>query len=86
MTAVNKAGTPHQDDTHKRWGVAIFVLYLMQLALGAGVHFVKVPLLTLRGRAFQNYFHAVTGLLIIAFAMFQVRASLAAVSPQTRWS
>ena len=73
MTAVNKAGAPHQDDTHKRWGVAIFVLYLMQLALGAGVHFVKVPLLTLRGRAFQNYFHALLGIFIIGASFYQVR-------------
>ena len=70
------------NDVHKQWGIAIFVLYLAQLAFGASIHFFK-PKAWARGtgrRPFQNYFHAVTGLLLIAFAMFQVRASLAVPS------
>ena len=62
------------NDVHKQWGIAIFVLYLAQLAFGASIHFFK-PKAWARGtgrRPFQNYFHAVFGLLIIAFAMFQV--------------
>lgn len=61
---------------HKQSGVAIFVLYLAQLAFGASIHYYK-PKAWAKGqgrRPYQNYFHAVTGLLIIALAMFQVRA------------
>lgn len=61
---------------HKQSGVAIFVLYLAQLAFGASIHYFK-PKAWAKGqgrRPYQNYFHAVTGLLIIALAMFQVRA------------
>ncbi|KAM5533724.1 hypothetical protein V8D89_012597 [Ganoderma adspersum] len=63
------------NDVHKRWGISIFVLYLAQLAFGASIHFYKSAAWT-KGhgrRPYQNYFHAVTGLLIIALAMFQVR-------------
>ena len=66
------------NDVHKRWWISIFVLYLAQLAFGASIHFYK-PAAWAKGhgrRPYQNYFHAVTGLLIIALAMFQVRAVL----------
>ena len=72
--AVVLAQSGGTNDVHKRWGIAIFVLYLAQLALGATVHFYK-PRAWAKGegrRPLQNYFHAVFGLLIIAFAMFQV--------------
>ncbi|KAI0743640.1 hypothetical protein C8Q80DRAFT_853198 [Daedaleopsis nitida] len=73
--AVVLAQSGGANDVHKQWGVAIFVLYLAQLAFGASIHFRK-PKQWASGqgrRPFQNYFHAVTGLLIIALAMFQVR-------------
>ncbi|KIP02587.1 hypothetical protein PHLGIDRAFT_95856 [Phlebiopsis gigantea 11061_1 CR5-6] len=80
VTSVNMAGVPHQNDTHKRWGVAIFVVYIMQLALGAFIHFLKIPVLPLRGRAFQNYFHAVLGIFIIGASFYQVRTGF-----RTEW-
>ncbi|KAI0708956.1 hypothetical protein C8T65DRAFT_204721 [Cerioporus squamosus] len=73
--AVELAQSGGTNDVHKRWGIAIFVLYLAQLALGATIHYYK-PRAWAKGagrRPFQNYFHAAFGLLLIAFAMFQVR-------------
>ncbi|KAF5385965.1 hypothetical protein D9615_002538 [Tricholomella constricta] len=70
--SVTKAGAMHLNDTHKKLGVAIFVLYGIQLTLGAIIHWVK-PRNTTR-RPVQNYFHAVLGLLIIALAMAQVHS------------
>ncbi|KAI0779571.1 hypothetical protein C8Q74DRAFT_1217052 [Fomes fomentarius] len=70
------------NDMHKQSGVAIFVLYLAQLAFGASIHYYK-PKAWAKGqgrRPYQNYFHAVTGLLIIALAMFQVRTGF-----RTEW-
>ncbi|KAI0769435.1 hypothetical protein BD413DRAFT_477791 [Trametes elegans] len=73
--AVNLAQSGPVNDVHKKWGIAIFVLYLLQLGVGLTIHYVK-PRAWAAGRGrrpAQNYFHAVFGLLIIAFAMFQVR-------------
>ncbi|KAI9061724.1 hypothetical protein FKP32DRAFT_1677918 [Trametes sanguinea] len=73
--AVNLAESGPVNDVHKKWGITIFVLYLVQLAIGLTIHYVK-PRAWASGRGrrpVQNYFHAVFGLLIIAFAMFQVR-------------
>ncbi|KAI0369693.1 hypothetical protein BV20DRAFT_1036392 [Pilatotrama ljubarskyi] len=73
--AVSLAESGGANDVHKKWGIAIFVLYLLQVAIGLTIHYVKPRSWALgRGRRpAQNYFHAVFGLLIIAFAMFQVR-------------
>ncbi|KAH0589462.1 hypothetical protein H2248_005210 [Termitomyces sp. 'cryptogamus'] len=70
ILAVSKSGALHLDDNHKRLGVAIFVLYISQVVLGAAIHWIK-PRNSAR-RPTQNYAHAVFGLLIIAIAMFQV--------------
>lgn len=67
-------------DTHKRWGVALFGLYLVQLGLGAFIHFVKLPFAQLRGRSAQNYAHAAFGLFIIAVSFYQVRTGF-----RTEW-
>jgi hypothetical protein len=71
VAAVANAGAVHLDDDHKRWGIGIFVLYLLQCMLGAFIHYVKKKDRT--RRPLQNYFHAVVGLLIIALALYQVR-------------
>ncbi|EIW63573.1 uncharacterized protein TRAVEDRAFT_69519 [Trametes versicolor FP-101664 SS1] len=80
--AVNLAESGPINDPHKKWGIAIFVLYLAQVAGGLTVHFLKPRLWALgRGRRpVQNYVHAVFGLLIIAFAMMQVRTGF-----RTEW-
>ena len=73
IAAVHKEGTPHLNDTHKKWGVAIFVLYFAQIALGGIIHFFKIPALARKGvRAPQNYFHAIFGIFIIGISFYQV--------------
>lgn len=60
----------HLLSTHKKLGVALFVLYFAQVTYGALVHFVKSPNRTKRPP--QNYGHAIFGLLIIGLAYYQV--------------
>jgi len=72
IQAVHEARSSHVDDTHKRWGIAIFTLYFVQLILGYVIHWVK-PKGGFRSRPPQNYMHAVLGLLLVALAFYQVR-------------
>jgi membrane associated rhomboid family serine protease len=58
--------------SNQRYGVAIFILYLLQCGLGAIIHWVKASDRT--RRPLQNYFHAIFGLLIIALAFYQVHS------------
>ena len=74
VTAVNRNDRLPVNDPHKKWGVAIFCIYLAQVAFGAAVHFVKRPLLPVRGRALQNYVHPLLGVFLIGIALYQVRA------------
>ena len=60
------------NDTHKKWGVALFVLYLFQISLGGLIHFYKMPFAQIHRRSFQNYFHAAFGIFIITAAFYQV--------------
>jgi len=71
IEAVIEAGSQHVDDTHKKCGVAIFILYFVQLTLGSIIHWLKPK--GARRRPIQNYFHAVLGLLLVALALYQVR-------------
>lgn len=75
IAAVSDSGGDHFNDDHKRWGIAIFVLYFMQCALGGIIHFVKpTPRKDgTRVRPLQNYAHAVVGLLVIGLSFYQVR-------------
>ncbi|KAF9043771.1 hypothetical protein BDZ89DRAFT_1059221 [Hymenopellis radicata] len=72
IASVANAGAVHLDDDHKKWGVAIFVLYFVQCGLGAVIHWFKPKGST--GRPPQNYLHAVIGLLLIGLAFYQVRS------------
>ncbi|KAI0630134.1 hypothetical protein C8Q77DRAFT_244220 [Trametes polyzona] len=82
ISAVETAGAKHLDDDHKKWGIAIFVLYFVQIALGAVIHYVKPTSWTVgKRRPLQNYFHAVLGLLIIALGFYQVRSGF-----HTEWA
>jgi hypothetical protein len=78
IQSVALSGSLHLDDIHKRWGIAIFVLYLAQCGLGAFIHWVKPKVR--RGRPPQNYMHAILGLTIIGLAFFQVRTGF-----KTEW-
>jgi len=61
-------------DTHKKIGLVLLILYLIQMALGAFIHLIKFPswMTTRLHRPPQNYLHAFLGLVIIALAAFQV--------------
>jgi hypothetical protein len=79
--AATHAGAVHFDDDHKRWGVIVFALYLLQCGLGAFIHYVKKKDRVRRPP--QNYFHAVAGLLTIALALYQVRTGYNTEWPMT---
>ncbi|GJE90223.1 CBD9-like protein [Phanerochaete sordida] len=81
VSAVDKMGPDMQlNDTHKKWGVAIFVLYFFQLSLGGFIHFVKLRFALVLGRAVQNYFHALFGIFLIGISFYQVRTGF-----RTEW-
>ncbi|KAI0779570.1 hypothetical protein C8Q74DRAFT_1198609 [Fomes fomentarius] len=74
IAAVSTAQAMHLNDDHKKWGVAIFVLYIVQCVLGEVIHRVKPTSWTVRKkRPLQNYFHAILGLLVIGLSFYQVR-------------
>lgn len=77
VAAVQQAGgaQAHFNDTHKRLGLAICLLYVVQCTLGAVIHFVKDP--NRARRPPQNYLHAVLGLATIGLALAQVRSGYA---------
>ncbi|KAI0067008.1 hypothetical protein BV25DRAFT_1795970 [Artomyces pyxidatus] len=62
----------HFNDRHKQIGLALLVLYLFQLTLGAFIHFIRIPFLFVGHRPPQNYFHAILGLAILALAAYEV--------------
>jgi len=70
--AVHKAEARHLDDDHKRWGVALLILYLIQCGLGAFIHYVKKA--DRKVRPPQNYVHALLGLAIIGLSLYQVHS------------
>ncbi|KZP30307.1 hypothetical protein FIBSPDRAFT_917134 [Athelia psychrophila] len=78
--SVDASGGMHLDDTHKKLGVALFVLYFVQLLGGAVIHFFKPKNSTRRPA--QNYAHAFLGLLIIALAFWQVRTGYRSEYPE----
>jgi len=81
IVSVGKAGAIHLNDTHKKWGIAIFVLYFVQCALGAVIHWVKPKNAT--RRPLQNYLHAILGLFLIGISLYQVRSGIKTEWPNT---
>lgn len=59
-------------DPHKKMGLALLILYLVQVALGLFVHFFKTPRFMSGRRPPQNYIHAALGIIILACAFEQV--------------
>ncbi|KZP34221.1 CBD9-like protein [Athelia psychrophila] len=59
-----------QSDMHKRYGVILFLFYLLQCSLGAVIHWIKPK--NAKRRPAQNYFHGVLGIAIIGLAFYQV--------------
>ncbi|KAJ7354126.1 hypothetical protein DFH08DRAFT_922797 [Mycena albidolilacea] len=69
------SGLPHFTDPHQKVGLALLVLYLIQVFLGCFIHLVKFPHFP-GGRPPQNYLHAVLGLAIVVLAMWQTHYGL----------
>jgi len=67
-------------DPHKKIGLALLILYLVQLALGVLIHFLKTPSFMGGRRPPQNYLHAILGLVTIALAFYQVHYGI-----KTEW-
>jgi cytochrome b561 len=81
VVAVSQAKANHFDDNHKRWGIALLVLYLVQCGLGAFIHFVKKA--DRKRRPPQNYVHAVFGIAIIGLSLYQVHSGFDTEWPLT---
>ncbi|TDL21688.1 CBD9-like protein [Rickenella mellea] len=76
IASVSSQGVKHLDDDHKKWGIGLLILYLVQCSLGGVIHFFKPsPSSRFSGRRPpQNYTHAVLGLAIIVLGFVQVRS------------
>ncbi|EKM75163.1 hypothetical protein AGABI1DRAFT_46873 [Agaricus bisporus var. burnettii JB137-S8] len=68
-------------DPHQRVGLTLLILYLVQLLLGAVVHFVKLPSVFHGHRAPHNYLHIAVGVTIFILAAYQVHYGL-----YTQWT
>ncbi|KAF7305915.1 Cytochrome b561 domain-containing protein [Mycena chlorophos] len=70
---------PHFYDIHQRVGLALLLLYFLQVFLGIFIHFVKFPALAARmpgGRNPQNYLHGLLGLVIVLLGCWQTHYGL----------
>jgi len=64
-------------DPHEKMGLALLILYVIQLVIGLFTHFVKLRSPFGPGtRPPQNYFHVLLGLVILALAASQVHYGL----------
>ncbi|KAF7315842.1 Cytochrome b561 domain-containing protein [Mycena indigotica] len=77
---VNTSGIPHFFDVHQKVGLALLILYIIQVCLGVFIHFIKLPAsVTARipgGRPPQNYLHGLLGLSIVLLACWQTHYGL----------
>ncbi|KDQ15108.1 hypothetical protein BOTBODRAFT_32087 [Botryobasidium botryosum FD-172 SS1] len=68
VNVVGENGGPHFSDSHQKAGLALFILYIIQVLVGLFIHYVKPS--APRARPPQNYFHVVIGLSIVALAFY----------------
>lgn len=66
----------------QRVGLALFILYLIQVLIGNIIHRYK-PKSALRRRPAQNYFHVFLGIVIISTSFYQVRTGYKDEFPAT---
>ncbi|PPR01959.1 hypothetical protein CVT26_008741 [Gymnopilus dilepis] len=66
----------HFKDPHEKVGLALLILYCIQVLVGTVAHFFKLPSLFRGHRPPHSYFHAILGLAIIALAQWQVHYGL----------
>ncbi|KAJ7866056.1 hypothetical protein B0H14DRAFT_2573603 [Mycena olivaceomarginata] len=69
-------GELHFVDPHQKVGLALLVMYVIQVFLGAFIHWVKLPFRFPGGRHPQNYLHAILGLATVALATWQTHYGL----------
>ncbi|KAH9478767.1 Cytochrome b561 and DOMON domain-containing protein [Psilocybe cubensis] len=72
----NELETPHFTDPHQKVGLALLILYVVQMALGAIVHFFKLPSIFRGHRPPHSYLHVLVGLAIFILAQWQVHYGL----------
>ncbi|KAJ7077562.1 hypothetical protein C8R44DRAFT_896234 [Mycena epipterygia] len=70
------SGAPYLTDPHQKVGLALLIMYLLQVFLGAFIHWVKLPFRFPGGRHPQNYLHVILGLSIVALASWQTHYAL----------
>lgn len=68
-------GDLHYNDPHQKIGLSLLILYVLQLSIGAFVHFFKFPSIFNGYRPPHSYFHVFFGLSIIILAQYQVCAA-----------
>ncbi|PPR00842.1 hypothetical protein CVT26_012477 [Gymnopilus dilepis] len=66
----------HFADPHEKVGLALIILYGVQVFVGAIAHFFKLPSIFRGHRPPHSYFHAILGLAIFALAQWQVHYGL----------
>jgi len=62
----------HYHTHHGKIGLALLILYVIQVSWGIVIHFFKTPSLFGGYRPPQNYFHIGLGVIILAMANYQV--------------
>jgi hypothetical protein len=82
VRVIQKDGKKHFSTTHKKWGLALVILYIVQCCLGGIIHFIKEK--NRIRRPPQNYIHACLGLLIIGGSFWQVRNGYTVEWPKTQ--
>jgi len=74
VSEVNKLHTGQLNSTHKKWGLVLVCLYIVQCSLGGFIHFIKSAKQSRRPP--QNYGHAALGIMIIGLSFWQVYTGL----------
>jgi hypothetical protein len=82
VNVVQKAGKEHFSTTHKKWGLTLVILYVIQCSLGGIIHFIKSKRRIRRPP--QNYLHAFLGLFIISGSFWQVHNGYTVEWPRTQ--
>ncbi|KAJ3794845.1 hypothetical protein GGU11DRAFT_271091 [Lentinula aff. detonsa] len=72
IQAVVESGAQYVNDEHKRWGVALFILYLFQYSLEAFIPRVKFTNILGRPPQSLNYIHVFLGSFVVGAALYQV--------------
>jgi hypothetical protein len=75
-------GKRHFTSDHRKWGLTLVILYIIQCSLGGIIHFIKEK--NRIRRPPQNYLHAFLGLFIIGGSFWQVHNGYTVEWPKTQ--